>query len=267
MQASASGDETFDRPAGEAEQPQFLARGRVHRQAISVVGIPLRVAHFFGVAIAPDRALAQQPVRRQPRARQHERRPPRVSGENHGGRHAADHLHHAGRDEIHRDRERRAGHPEIEVARHGEIGGQRRILQMPHARRAHAGLGQPVVEPRGGTVAQVRADRLMNRAEHLKQHEDRAGKRQRTGQRIAALHRADQHAHRDREHRRQDPSQQQGRPPGDGEAGSAFGRTPKNFHSLRSVSGWSTTVFCHRTIMALCSFVDPTCRIRPFRIG
>jgi hypothetical protein len=29
--------------------------------------------------------------------------------------------------------------------------------------------------------------------------------------------------------------------------GSAFGRTAKNFHSLRSVSSWSTVAFCHRT--------------------
>ncbi len=28
--------------------------------------------------------------------------------------------------------------------------------------------------------------------------------------------------------------------------GSAFGKTAKNFHSLRPVSDWSTTVFCHR---------------------
>ena len=60
--------------------------------------------------------------------------------------------------------------------------------------------------------------RLMNRAEHLKQHEDRAGKRERTGERIAALHGADEHAHRDRERRRQDPSQQEDRPPSGGEA-------------------------------------------------
>ncbi len=218
MQASASGDETVDRPAGKAEQPQLLARGRVHRQPVGVVGIPLRAAHLLGVAVAPDRALAQKPVRRQPRAREHDRRPPRVSGEDHGGRDAADHLDHAARDEIHGDRQRRAGHPEVEVARHGEVAGERRILEVPHARRAHAGLGEPVVEPCGGAVAEVGADRLMNRAEHLKQHEDRAGKRERTGERIAALHGADEHAHRDRERRRQDPSQQQGRPPGGGEA-------------------------------------------------
>ena len=183
VQAGAPGDEAVDRPAGEAEQPQLLAGGRVHRQPVGVVGVALRAAHLLGVAVAPDRALAQQPVRRQPRAREHDRRPPRVSGEDHGGRDAADHLDHAARDEIHGDRQRRAGHPEVEVARDGEVAGERRILEVPHARRAHAGLGEPVVEPGGRAVAEVGADRLMNRAEHLKQHEDRAGKRERTGQR------------------------------------------------------------------------------------
>ena len=248
VQAGASGDETVDRPAGEAEQPQLLARGRVHRQPVGVVGIPLRAAHLLGVAVAPDRALAQKPVRRQPRAREHDRRPPRISGEDHGGRDAADHLDHAGGDEIHGDRQRRAGHPEVEVARDGEVAGERRILEVPHARRAHAGLGEPVVEPGGGAVAEVGADRLMNRAEHLEQHEDRAGKRERTGE-------TDRRAAR---RRRARPSRSRTPPAGSLSAGgpihqaaarpgSAFGRTAKNFHSLRSVSRWSTTAFCLRT--------------------
>ena len=104
VQARAPGDETVDRPAGEAEQPQLLARGRIHRQPVGVVGVALRAAHLLGVAVAPDRALAQQPVRRQPRAREHDRRPPRVPGEDHGGRDAADHLDHAVGDEVHGDR-------------------------------------------------------------------------------------------------------------------------------------------------------------------
>jgi hypothetical protein len=88
---------------------------------------------------------------------------------------------------------------------------------VTHAGRAHAGLGEPVVQPRGGAVAEVGADRLMNRAEDLKQHEDRAGKRERTDERITALHGANEHAHRDRERRRQDAPQQEGHPPGGGE--------------------------------------------------
>ena len=93
---------------------------------------------------------------------------------------------------------------------------------MPHARQAHAGLGEPVVEPCGGAVAEIGRDRLMNRAEHLKQHEDRAGKHERAGEEIAALHGIDKHAHRDRDRRRQDPSQQEDRPPRSGDAGVCF---------------------------------------------
>ena len=63
----------------QAEQPQFLAGGRIDGEPVRVVGVALRAPHFVGVAIAPDRALAQQPVRREPRAGQHERRPPRRS--------------------------------------------------------------------------------------------------------------------------------------------------------------------------------------------
>ncbi len=70
VQASAPGDETVDRPAGKAEQAQFLAGGRIHRQPVRIVGVPLRAAHLFGIAVAPDRALAQKPVRGQPRARE-----------------------------------------------------------------------------------------------------------------------------------------------------------------------------------------------------
>jgi hypothetical protein len=47
----------------------------------------------------------------------------------------------------------------------------------------------------------------MNRAEHLKQHEDRAGKGEWTRKRVAALHRADEHAHRDSECGWKEPSQ------------------------------------------------------------
>ncbi len=58
VQASTSGDETVDRPAAEAEQPQLLTCGRVHRQPVGVVGIPLRTAHLLGIAVVPDRAVA-----------------------------------------------------------------------------------------------------------------------------------------------------------------------------------------------------------------
>ncbi len=43
----------------------------------------------------------------------------------------------------------------------------------------------------------------MNRAEHLKAHDDRADKRERTGESIAALHGSDEHAYGDRERSRE----------------------------------------------------------------
>ena len=81
VQARPARDEALDRPVGEAEEPQLLGRRRIDGEAVGVVGVALRAAHLVGVAVAPDRALAQQPVRREPRAGEHDRRPPRVGGE------------------------------------------------------------------------------------------------------------------------------------------------------------------------------------------
>ena len=83
-----------------------------------------------------------------------------------------------------------------------------------HARRTHARLGQAVVEPRGGAVAEVGADRLMDRRQHLEQDEDRADQRERTGEPVAALHRADERAHRDGEDGGQHAAQHEHAPPG-----------------------------------------------------
>ena len=77
-------------------------------------------------------------------------------------------------------------------------------------------------------------DRLVDRREHLEQDEHDADEGERAGEAVAALHGADEHAHRDGEHRGQHAAQHEHDPPGDGEERSAFGRTPKNFHSLRS---------------------------------
>jgi len=219
VQARAAGPETLDRPCREAEQAQLLARRRVHGQAVGVLGVALRAAHLVRVAVAPDRALAQQPVRGQPGAREHDRRPPRVADEDHGGGETADHAHHAVRDEVHGDRERGPGHAQVEVAGDGEVAGEGRILEMAHAGRAHASLGEPVVEPGGGAVAEVRAHRLVDRAEHLEQDEHRPCEGERPPEGSAALHRADERAHRDREGRGQDPSEQERGPPGDGQGG------------------------------------------------
>ena len=60
---AASGREAFDDPVGQSEQSQLLGGWRIDGQPVGVVGMPLRVAHFFGVAVAPDGTLAEHPVR------------------------------------------------------------------------------------------------------------------------------------------------------------------------------------------------------------
>ena len=161
----AARDEAVDRPAGEAEQPQLLAGRRIDGEPVGVVGVALRAAHLVGVAVAPDRALAQQPVRGQPgaararaapttrsrRARRRDARPPIISTSPPAMKSIE--IDSGG-----------PGHAEVEVARDGEVAGELRVLEVPHARRAHAGLGEPVVEPGRGAVAEVGADRLVDRA-------------------------------------------------------------------------------------------------------
>ena len=61
------------------EEPELLGRGWLDRQAVGVVGVALGLADFLGIAVAPDAALAQQPVRGQPAAGKQQRRPPRDS--------------------------------------------------------------------------------------------------------------------------------------------------------------------------------------------
>ena len=108
----------------QAEQPQLLAGRRVDGEPVGIVGDALRAAHLVGVAIEPDRALAQQPMRRQPRRRQHQRRPPGEPEQHHRHGQAADHAHQAAGDEVHRVGQRRSGHAAIELTGHGEVGGQ-----------------------------------------------------------------------------------------------------------------------------------------------
>ena len=68
VQERAAIDEAVDDPAGEAEQAKLLRGGRIDGEPVGVFGVALRGPHLLGVAVAPDPALAQQPVRRQPRA-------------------------------------------------------------------------------------------------------------------------------------------------------------------------------------------------------
>ena len=88
---------------------------------------------------------------------------------------------------------------------------------MTHPGRAHARLGQPVVEPGRRAIAEVGADRLMDRREHLQQHEDHPGEGERAGEAGAALDGRHEHAHGDGEHRRQHAAQHEDDPPHHGQ--------------------------------------------------
>ncbi len=84
---------------------------------------------------------------------------------------------------------------------------------MAHARRANAGLGEPIVEPRSRAVAEVGADRLVHRRQDLQQHEDGARQDEGCDEGLAALDGSDQRTHRDRENRWQHAAQDEHGPP------------------------------------------------------
>ena len=107
--------------------------------------------------------------------------------------------------------------------------------RCPMPRRPDAGGGELVVEPGRRPAAEIGADRLMNRRQHLQHYEDDADERQRSRQITAAeLDPADQPAHGDREHCRQQPAHDENDPPGDRQALVGTGRIAANFHSLRA---------------------------------
>ena len=72
--------------AARPNRRSSLAAGGSHRQPIGVVGVALRLANLRCVAIAPDRALAQQPVRGEPGAASSSGRPPGVGRQHESGR-------------------------------------------------------------------------------------------------------------------------------------------------------------------------------------
>ena len=209
--------EALDDPVGDTEQPQLLGGRRVHRQAVRVVGVPLRLAHRVGLAVLPDRALAQQPVGGEPGPAEQQRRPPGVGEEDRHGGQSGQQLDEAGGDEVHRDGQRRPADAEVEVARHGQVAGELRILQVPDAGRLDARHRQLVVEPRGGGAAEVLARGEVQRRQHLQEDEHGPDAGQRQGQVRASFDRPDQYPHRDGEQGRQQAAHDQGGPPDRGQ--------------------------------------------------
>ncbi len=123
----------------------------------------LRDTHFFGVAIAPHPALrSSQCV--------DDHATTSTAGAHHANRTSttADakpphHLDEPARDEVHRDRQRRPGDTEVEIACHREVVGQLGPLEVTHARRTDARDHQAVVQPGRGTATDVRTHRLVER--------------------------------------------------------------------------------------------------------
>ena len=126
-------------------------------------------------------------MRRQPRASEQNRRPPRVRRKYNSGRQAAHHLDQSAGDEVHRDEHGWAGHAQVEISGDRQVVGELRVFQVSHPRRPDTRLGQPVIEPGGRAVAQVGANRLVNRREHLEQNENDTDEREVVGEAVTAL--------------------------------------------------------------------------------
>ncbi len=88
---------------------------------------------------------------------------------------------------------------------------------MPHPGRADAGFGQPIVEPAGRAIAQVGAQRLMDRREDLQQHKNNADKREPRDLTFAVLDGRNEDPHGDREHCGQHAPQHEHDPPHNGQ--------------------------------------------------
>ena len=206
--------EPLHRPVGQAEEAQLLRRGRIHGEPVGVLRVPLRLADRLGVSVAPDRALPQQPVRAEPRPGQHEGRPPRVAEQDDRGGEPRDDQDEPRGDELDVDVHGRPGHSRVELPSHGQVGGELRVLEVPHPRRPHARFGQPVIEPGRHPAPEVGADRLVDRVEHLQEDEHHPDDRERRRQPLAPLHRPDEGPHGNGEPRRQQAAQEKDGPPG-----------------------------------------------------
>ena len=124
VEPAAVGREALDHPVGQAEQAHLLGGRRIDRHAVGVLGVTLGVQHLGRAAVAPDGALAQQPVRGRPGEHEQHRLPPPVPGEHDGRGDAGEQADEAVGDEVHGVGERRAGDPEVEVSGHRQVVGE-----------------------------------------------------------------------------------------------------------------------------------------------
>ena len=190
VEAEPVAGEPLEQPRRQPEQPDLLGGGRLGREVVGVVGVAAGGLDLVGVAVAPDAALAEQPVGRAPGGQQQERRPPGEPEQHEGGGDAAEEHHEPLGDEVHVHEHRRPGLSEVEVAGRGEVVGQVAALEVADAVGPERGRHQPVVEDAAEAVAEQGADDLVDRRGDLRDHEDDAEHDQRHGQVGARLERA-----------------------------------------------------------------------------
>ena len=240
------GAEAVDDPVGEPEQPDLLGRRGVDGQAVRVLGVALGVLDLWRVAVAPDGALAQQPVGGRPRQDEHQRLPPAVEREHDGRGGAGDEADQPVGDEVHGIRQGRTHDAEIEVAGHREVGRQVGPFEMGDPRWLERRRHQAVVERRRRPVTEVVAERLVQWSGDLGSDEHDAQRDERRGEGTAIGDGADQPAGGDSDHRRQHAAQQETDAPQHGQstvgAHECPGERPLLARPQPGVhAGWSST--------------------------
>ena len=106
-------------------------------------------------------------MRRRPRQHEDDRLPPAVPRQHHRRGDAGDQPDEAVGDEVHAVRHRRSGDAEVEVAGHRQLVGEVGALEVGDARGVERRRHQAVVERRRGAVAEVVAERLVQRPDDL----------------------------------------------------------------------------------------------------
>ena len=205
--------EALDHPVGEAEQAHLLGSRRVDRHAVGVLGVALGVQHLGRAAVAPDGALAQQPVRGRPGEHEQQRLPPAVPGQHDGRGDAGEQADEAVGDEVHGVRQRRPGDSEVEVAGHRQVVGEVGPFEVGDAWRLDRRRHQPVVERRRRALAEVGADDLVQRADDLGGDEHDGEGDERRGERLAVGDGGDQPARCDGDRRGQRATHDEAGPP------------------------------------------------------
>jgi hypothetical protein len=127
---------------------------------------------------------------------------------------------------------RRTRHAPVELSRGRQILSKVRILQMSDAGWLNAGANKRLVEPGGHFVAEVHADRGLDRIQDQHEHEDHTGQGKGSRNRLSLLDRADGGTDGYRKDRGHRTVQDQQRPPNRGQHRIGFGQCAKELPLL-----------------------------------